>query len=151
MGGEREAKEELSGVTLARRSGAEAESRSLSWVSAGTYNWGFERSPEPDTSPEMTAVDLLALFSGWLEEGNAEVSSSENHYLKLAPVAMAGSALKNIRSHGAVRSGQRTLAERAGRRCFHPLPSRGVEDQVRPSTPVFINWDVEAQNRREIK
>lgn len=79
------------------------------------------------------------------------MSSSENHYLKLAPVAMAGSALKNIHSDGAVRSGQRTIAQLAERRSFHPTPSRGVEDQVRSSTPVFINWavDAQAQTRRE--
>lgn len=58
---------------------------------------------------------------------------SENHYLKLAPVAIGGSALKNIYSGGAVRSGQRTLATlaaAAGRRSLHPLPFSGIKDEV---------------------
>lgn len=50
----------------------------------------------PDASPQMHAVDLVSPFSGWLEEENAEVSSFQNHYLKFAPKAITGRALKNI-------------------------------------------------------
>ncbi len=52
----------------------------------------------PDASPQTNAAHLLSPFSGWLEEENAEVSSFQNHYLKLAPMAITGSALKNIYS-----------------------------------------------------
>lgn len=69
--------------------------RLLSWVKSEPII-GVCMKPAtkvPDASPQMNAVDLLSPFSGWLEEENAEVSSSENHYLKLAPVAITGSAL----------------------------------------------------------
>lgn len=58
----------------------------------------------------MNAADLLSPFSGWLEEENAEVSSSQSHYLKLAPVAITGSSLKNIYNNHVVCSAVSTIS-----------------------------------------
>lgn len=33
----------------------------------------------------MNALDLLSLFSGWLEEENAKISFTQNPYLKMSP------------------------------------------------------------------
>lgn len=70
----------------------------LSWVKSETIIGVcmLRATKVPDASPQMNAAHLLSPFSGWLEEENAEVSSFQNHYLKLAPVAITGSALKNI-------------------------------------------------------
>lgn len=38
-----------------------------------------------ESSPQMNALDLLSPFSGWLEEENAKISFTQNHYLKICP------------------------------------------------------------------
>lgn len=70
----------------------------------------------------MNAADLLSPFSGWLEEENAEVSSSQSHYLKLAPVAITGSALKNIYNNHVVYSAVSTVSSIRRRPTTQPYP-----------------------------
>lgn len=38
-----------------------------------------------ESSPQMNALDLLSPFSGWLEEENAKISFTQNHYLRICP------------------------------------------------------------------